>query len=270
MNTDSISLYYESICKHPILSTEEEKELIHIIYKKDCSEKEKQRARDKLIQSHLRFVFKKAKQRAKKGDVYQFEELISVGNEGLIFSLSRYNPDSGVKFLSYAGWWVMQRQLKEQSKMRLVSLPIWKQQLAARIAKEVERLGRQMTDEELSAAFPDFKLKDLKDLSTNTYLTYYMEDFVKEDTFIHDLESSIFADIEREELADAMSSLPQAEREVMERHYGLIEGTEDNLKKVAADMKLKREEVKELKEKALIHLREYFLKKGEGLNITAK
>ena len=149
--------------------------------------------------------------------------------------------------------------------MRLVSLPIWKQQLAARIAKESERLGRQMTDEELSAAFPDFKLKDLKDLSTNTYLTYYMEDFVKEDTFIHDLESSIFADIEREELADAMSSLPQAEREVMERHYGLIEGTEDNLKKVAADMKLKREEVKEVKETALIHPREYFLKKGEEI-----
>lgn len=262
MNTDSISQYYESICKHPILSTEEEQELIHIIYKEDCSEKKKQRAKDKLIQSHLRFVFKKAKQRAKKGDTYQFEELISVGNEGLVFSLSRYNPDCGVKFLSYAGWWVMQRQLKEQSKMRIVSLPIWKQQLAARIAKEVERVGRILTDEELVSAFPDYKLKDLKDLSTNTYLTYYMEDFVKEDTFIHDLETSIMDDIEKTELYAALAALPDLEREVLERHFGIIEGKEDTLKKISTEMKISRDQVKEIKERGLLLIRELFLRKG--------
>ena len=261
---DSISQYYESICRHPILSTEEEKRLIEIIYKEECDEKKKQRARDKLIQSHLRFVFKKAKQRAKKGDVYQFEELISVGNEGLLFSLSRYNPDSGVKFLSYAGWWVMQRQLKEQSRMRIVSLPIWKQQLAARIAKEVERKGRTLTDEELVFLFPDYKIKDLKDLQSNTYLTYYLEDFVKEDTFVHDLESTILDDIEKEELYSAIRELEPIEQEVLERHFGLIDGNEDNLKKISTEMKLKREEVKEIKERALLRIREIFLKRGEG------
>ena len=143
-------------------------------------------------------------------------------------------------------------------------LPIWKQQLAARIAKEVERKGRTLTDEELVFLFPDYKIKDLKDLQSNTYLTYYLEDFVKEDTFVHDLESTILDDIEKEELYSAIRELDPIEQEVLERHFGLIDGNEDNLKKISTEMKLKREEVKEIKERALLRIREIFLKRGEG------
>ena len=84
MSTEALSTYYELISKQPLLSVEEERELVNTIFFEDCSELKKKRARDKLITANLRFVFQAARRRAKKGDQHQFEELVCLGNEGLL------------------------------------------------------------------------------------------------------------------------------------------------------------------------------------------
>ena len=258
MSNDNSSLtqYYESICKQPLLSREEERRLFDIIYDKTgtFTERQKKMAGDKLIGANLRFVFKKAKQYS-KGDIDQFQELISAGNEGLVVSLEKFNPDSGVRFLSYAGWWVIQRQLKEMSKMRIVSLPIWKQQLAKRITNKEAELGRSMTDAELVAEFPDQKLKDLKDLSNTKYLTYYIDDFLTEDGFAENLEGEILETLDREDLTNAIESLPTPMKEVLELSFGFDDGKEKSASKVASELSLKTDEVKRLRVEGIMRVR---------------
>ena len=264
MSHDNVSLtkYYESICKQPILTREEERRLFDIIYDKtgSFSERQKKLASDKLIGANLRFVFKKAKQYS-KGDIDQFQELISAGNEGLVVSLEKFDPKSGVRFLTYAGWWVIQRQLKEMSRMRIVSLPIWKQQLAKRITNRENELGRPMTDQELSAEFPEFKLKDLKDLSKTKYLTYYIDDFLTEDGFhtedglIKDLGSELVEFLDNEDMQLAINALPSPMKEVLELSFGLDDGKEKSVSKVASELNLRTDEVKRLRTEAIIRLR---------------
>src|SRR4051812_32537424 len=132
-----LSQYYEAICKEPMLSKQEEKRLILIYKNPSTSEVDRGKTKDKVIKSNLRFVFKQAKYYS-KNDPTTFEELISAGNEGLLVGLEKYRPAEGKEFLTYAGWWVKQRILKAMSQMRIVSLPIWKQQLSAKIAKVKE------------------------------------------------------------------------------------------------------------------------------------
>ena len=258
MSNDNTSLtqYYETICKQPLLNREEERRLFDIIYDKTdaFTARQKKLASDKLISANLRFVFKKAKQYS-KGDIDQFQELISAGNEGLVVSLEKFDPKSGVRFLSYAGWWVIQRQLKEMSRMRIVSLPIWKQQLAKRITNREGELGRPMTDQELTQEFPDFKLKDLKDLSQTKYLTYYIDDFLTEENFVKDLEGEIIEFLDNEDMKTAIEALPSPMKEVLELSFGFDDGKEKSASKVASELNLRTDEVKRLRVEALIRLR---------------
>jgi RNA polymerase primary sigma factor len=159
--SNSLATYYTTICKEPFLSREEEYELACTYKNPESSPEEKEAAKHKLINSNLRFVFKKAKQ-ASGNDPVMFAELICAGNEGLLVGLEKYVPSMDVKFLSYAGWWVFQRMQNEMSDMRLVSLPTWKQQLSAKIQKLKEALGdEKLTLEKLKEAFPEIPEKDL-------------------------------------------------------------------------------------------------------------
>jgi DNA-directed RNA polymerase sigma subunit (sigma70/sigma32) len=117
-----LSRYYSDICKHPLLSREEEFDLFMDLNDPALSEKERQKIKDKILKANLRFVFKTAKKYS-RNDPDIFEELICAGNEGLLVGMEKFKPSKNVRFLSYSGWWVLQRILKEMSKMRIVSLP---------------------------------------------------------------------------------------------------------------------------------------------------
>jgi RNA polymerase primary sigma factor len=117
-----LSRYYSEICKTPLLTKEEEFDLFMELNDPAISEKEKAKIKDKIIKANLRFCFKTAKKYS-KNDPDIFEELICAGNDGLLVGLEKFKPSMNVRFLSYAGWWVQQRILKEMSKMRIVSLP---------------------------------------------------------------------------------------------------------------------------------------------------
>ena len=255
-DTSHLSYYYELICKEPLLTREKEKELIDTIYDKAgaYTSLQKKRAEEKLIKANLRFVFKKAKQYS-KGDANMFEDLICAGNDGLLVSLEKFNPESGVRFLSYAGWWVFQRQMKAMSQMRIVSLPIWKQQLAKKIAVEQEKLGRPLTDEELQAKFPTKKLKDLKDLATSKYLTYYIDDMLGESEFCKDLEELIFEEMDRDDLYGSINSLPSPMKEVIQLSFGFDNGKEKSAKEVSVALNIKPDEVKKLKAEGVLRLK---------------
>ena len=94
----------EEIGRTPLLTLEEELALVKAIQQKgpDCEEKEQ------LVKANLRFVVSVAAhyQNQKKG--LMLEELIEIGNEGLVKAAEKYNLEADHKFISYAVWWIRQ------------------------------------------------------------------------------------------------------------------------------------------------------------------
>jgi RNA polymerase sigma-32 factor len=91
--------YFKEIRYFPILKAEEERTLVA-----RWREGGDRGAAHQLLTSHLRFVAKIA--RGYRGYGLPTSDLISEGNIGLIQALERFDPDRGVRFSTYAGWWI--------------------------------------------------------------------------------------------------------------------------------------------------------------------
>src|SRR5579862_9610923 len=97
---DTLRIYLKEISRFPQLTPEEEQQLGTRVQNGD------QEAFRKLIESNLRFVVAMAKKYSRSG--YPLHELINEGNMGLIEAASRFDPDRGVRFITYASWWIRQ------------------------------------------------------------------------------------------------------------------------------------------------------------------
>jgi RNA polymerase sigma factor (sigma-70 family) len=253
-----LGAYYESITKEPLLSKEQEYDLFLEMNDNSISEKRKQEIQDKIIRANLRFVFKEAKRRS-KGDPYLFEELIAAGNDGLIAGMSKYDPDSGYRFLTYSGWWVLQRMLNVMGKQRIVSLPIWRQQLSSRIERVLEA-NEDMTFQELKTYFPDVPEKDLKELFETRFLTFYIEDMGEDREFqIDPIETIVNTKLDNERIHSVVEGLPDLHRQVIQASFGLLDG-EDKRKPadIAKELGISRDRFKQIKREALEMLKSKF------------
>src|SRR5258705_6502515 len=89
-----LTIYLHEISLIPLISREEELELARQVQNGN------QEALKKLVESNLRFVVKVAKRYSKLG--HSLEDLINEGNLGLMEAAKRFDPERGVKFISYA------------------------------------------------------------------------------------------------------------------------------------------------------------------------
>ncbi len=227
------------------------------VYKSDTSTPgQRKAARERLLRANLRYVFKTAKNYSKNYPS-QFEDLISAGNEGLIVGLDKYDITSGNRFLTYAGWWVLQRILKEMSKLRLVSLPIWKQQVAAKILK-MKEAGEEVTLEGLREAFPKVADKDLRELSETQFLTCHLDD-ISDGTDLLPVDSEIEETLDNDKLHARLLKLPEPQRTVLMMSFGMDDGKEKNVRAVAKEMGMDKNDVARLKKEGLEMLREEYL-----------
>lgn len=249
-----LSYYYDTIMKEPLLGKEEEQDLFLELADSGIPEARKQQIRDRIIRANLRFVFKEAK-RYSKSDPSMFGELISAGNEGLLVGLNKYKPDSGYRFLTYAGWWVKQRILNQMSSQRLVALPIWRQQLSSRIQKVVES-KEDITFDDLKKEFPDVPEKDLKELFQTRFLTFYIEDLGDDPAFeINPIETQVNIKLDQEKLHSAISSLPDCQRQIIELTFGIVDGEEYKPVDIIRKLGISRDTFKIQKKEALAKLK---------------
>ncbi len=243
----------------PILTTEEETRLFTQYTDPYTSEKDKVKIKDRIIKANLRFAFNQAK-RHSKNDPAIFEDLIAAANEGLIVGFEKYNFSKEVKFLSYAGWWVKQRILKEMSKMRIVALPIWKQQLSSRILRLKEN-KEDLTTEELYEAFPEVPKKDIDELCQTRYLTYYIDDLSEDEFEIDPIGEGLQRQMDDHKVWQAVSSLPSPHREVIAKCFGLEDDTEHSVAKISKGLRVSKNEIQKIKNEGLAMLREKLGKK---------
>ncbi len=110
-------------------------------------------AAERLVTANLRFVISYVKKY--QGHGLDLSELVAIGNEGLLKAVRKFDPDQGVKFISYAVWWVRQavfKALAEQT--RSVRIPLNQNSQLIRMARAEmvlsQVLNREGTDEEVS------------------------------------------------------------------------------------------------------------------------
>lgn len=249
-----LSQYYKEICKEPIISKEEEADLFLELQDDGLSDKRKNEIRDRILRSHMRFVFKQAKYFS-KNDIDLFKELIAAGNEGLVVGINKFQPDKGMRFLTYAGHWVNQRILKQMAGLRIVSLPIWRQQLAAKIQKFCD--GRENTTiEDLKVKFPDVPVRDLIDLFQTKYLTYYIEDVGDDPAFEVKPITEAEKNIDKERLHEIIDKLPEPHREAVVLSFGIRDGIDRKHTDIAKELGVSKEKLKDIKREALAMLRD--------------
>lgn len=248
----SLSKLYANICKTPLLDKDEETALLDIYFGEGHSAHAKMAAKNSLLASHRRFAFSRAKVLS-NGDMEQFEELYNAGCEGLVVGLDKFDHTQGMRFLTYAGWWVYQRQMKAMSEFRLVALPTQKQQLGVKIRKYSDVLGRDPSVEELALEFPDATERDLKELSQTSFLTFYFDNVNEDDLPIIEGTNST----DREMLIDQMYSIIEKfegnDPDLIMRLYGL---TDDGKKQSYSMIQeaypgVSRQYLKDLKDHAL-------------------
>ncbi len=261
-NSDSLEKYLHDIGKEELISPEEEVELAKRIKMGD------QDALEKLTKANLRFVVSVAKQYQHQG--LSLPDLINEGNLGLIKAAKKFDETKGFKFISYAVWWIRQcilQALAEQS--RIVRLPLNKIGALNKINRAFSQLEqkheREPSPEEVAAILelPEVKVAGTLELS-GRHLSVdapfqdgeensLLDVLPSQDTPTTDsklIEESLAKEIER-----TLSTLPEKESNVIRAFYGI--GTKPmSLEEIGQTIGISRERTRQIKEKAIKHLRQ--------------
>ena len=117
-----------------------------------------EKAAERLVTANLRFVISYVKKY--QGHGLDLSELVAIGNEGLLKAVRKFDPDHGVKFISYAVWWVRQAVLKALAEQtRSVRIPLNQNSALIKMSRAesflAQELGREPTDREVATALND-------------------------------------------------------------------------------------------------------------------
>jgi len=257
--------YLDEMGKVQLLTKEEEKDLARRARLGD------EEARDALVAANLRFVVSIAK--TYRSPKHSILDLVNEGNLGLIRAARRFDERKGVRFISYAIWYVKQAILRSISEYaRVMRLPTNVTDRIKMVNKAQDRMialnGREPTLEELAEEL-GLELLDVKkamdmaktDLSIDA-ATGDDDDgdalsaFIESDSYPAP-EEKLMQSFLREDLGKVFQKyLSQREALVLKLYYGL-EGEESHtLESIGKMFGLSRERIRQTKEAALKKLRE--------------
>jgi RNA polymerase primary sigma factor len=260
--SDSLRLYLREISRIPLLSAQGELEIAHRIALGD------RLARNQLIEANLRLVVSIAKRYVGQG--LSLEDLIGEGNIGLIRAVTKFDPDKGFRFSTYATWWIKQaitRSILEGT--RAVRLPVYIMEEVMRVNRMTrqlyQELEREPNAEEIGAALsiPGDRVSELlvwaeKVFSLDAPLSEEEENTLAdiiEDTNTRGPVEATDRSLLRDEVRRALGNLTQREREVIELRFGLNDDQDHTLEEVGKKLKVTRERVRQIEERAIRKLR---------------
>jgi RNA polymerase primary sigma factor len=259
---DALRLYLKEISKFPQLTPEEEKETGVRVQKGD------EEAFRRLIEANLRFVVAMAKKYSRSG--YPLHELINEGNLGLIEAVSRFDPSRGVRFITYASWWIRQAILAAIAHHgQVFSLPPkLKHELyrfETKVSRLTQELGRRPSVDEISKEL-GMSEDDVRgmmegpptEVSLSTPVgeenETRLEDLI-EDPSVAPVDEVMIAQSFEEQLQTLLSQLDEKERVIIERRFGLGDRDPQTLAEIGSDLHLSRERIRQIEERALLKLR---------------
>jgi RNA polymerase primary sigma factor len=260
---ESLDFYLQEISRIPLLKVEEETAIARRAFKGDVE------AQEKLARHNVRFVVSVAKKFQNRG--VPLMDLIGEGNVGLMTAARKFDPDRGVKFISYAVWWIRQAiQAAIARHGRPVRVPLNRTADLNRLGRATtlltERLGRAPTTQELVEAtgLTRDAVRSLSALHIEAVRLDHpvretddrgrMERFVpttQEATDTATLVSSQTTDLDA-----ALAALPPRDAKVLRLYFGLDDGKTRTLEEIGQMMGVTRERIRQLRDRALRQLRE--------------
>ncbi len=98
-SSGSLAMYLSEINQYPLLTMDEEQKLA-----RQFRDQGDQHAGSRLVTSNLRFVVKVSYEYRSYG--IKIADLIQEGNIGLMKAVQKFDPDKGIRLISYAVWWI--------------------------------------------------------------------------------------------------------------------------------------------------------------------
>ena len=260
--------YLQDIQKLPLISdAAEERRLARLAQKGD------EQAAERLVTANLRFVISYVKKY--QGHGLDLSELVAIGNEGLLKAVRKFDPDQGVKFISYAVWWVRQAVLKALAEQtRSVRIPLNQNSQLIRLSRAETVLGqvlkRDPTDAELGRLLEESPetIRAAKQMSsTEVSFDAPVDRSDREASTLGER----FAGVDGAEIEDTTDArlmrefiekifrkyLTPRERKILFLYYGLDETSEAmTLERIGALMGVTRERIRQIRERAFEKLRE--------------
>lgn len=258
----SLDQYLRDISAFPLITREDEVELAQKIRAGD------QEALDTLVRSNLRFVVSVAKKYQNQG--VSLSDLINEGNLGLIRAAHKFDETKGIKFISYAVWWIRQsilQALAEQS--RIVRVPLNRAGTLHRIGKRasalLQELGREATHAEIADGMDITEEEVARTmLISQTHLSLDAPMSPGEDNrlldYLPDIEGrtpdeEIFERALTDSIHEALRGLKEREAKILRLYFGLDNTEPMTLEEIGEVLNITRERVRQIKEKALSRLR---------------
>ena len=259
---DPVRMYLKEIGNVPLLTTEQEVELAKRVEAGD------EEAKKRLTEANLRLVVSIAKKYVGRG--MPFLDLIQEGNMGLMKAVDKFDYTKGYKFSTYATWWIRQaitRGIADTG--RTIRVPVHMVETINKTLRMtrtlLQELGREPTPEEVaerlnvSVSRVREVLKISRDpVSLDTPIgeedDSHLGDFIEDDSALSPADSAAFSML-RAELATALESLTDRERQVVKLRFGLEDGRARTLEEVGKEFNVTRERIRQIEAKALRKLR---------------
>lgn len=220
---ETVRRYYSDLKPYKPITKAMEKRLFKKYRKGD------EAARNQILESNLKFVFDIARKYTGRG--VAISDLISEGNMGLLKAMEKFDETKGVKFISYAVWWIRQFMQEAIKRNKLVELC----EIEMSVNND-DAIGK------MNLAYDD----DRTNSKDKTNYEPSDEDEVVEKEI---------NDTYKEVVNNIMDSLSERERDVIESYYGINDNKELTLFKIGEKYDLSSERVRQIKKTAIRKMR---------------
>jgi RNA polymerase primary sigma factor len=252
-NDELLAKYFKSISKYPVYNSEEQIELAKKIKNGD------KEAREKLITSNLRFVVTCAKKYVGQG--VPLIDLINSGNEGLIQSITYFDPDRGYHFISFAVWYIRREIVRAlYNTGRTIRYPITYITKISKVKKAYDEFlaknQREPTDDEL-IKLTNLTQKQYQSVIINKSYCQSIDTPITDDgkttvenTLVED--PTPFTDtFTKDAIHNALKTLNPREYKVITEFYGLDGYSERTIKDIAKELNLGDERIRQIRKGAI-------------------
>lgn len=252
-----VDAYLSEITKIPMVSAEEEKALCDRIISGQNGLEEK--ARQRFVEGNLRFVVSVAKQY--QGAGLELMDLINEGNVGLVKASQLFDPTKGIRFISFAVWWIRQAVMESlKEKGRLVKLPLNQINIQKKIAREMDQIMKSegFTSVDMAAmslGFEPEKYQSQSSVSLSTPIGE--EDFTVGDT----LSDGTISDAAMEKLSfvkqisAVLGTLDERENYVISTWFGINGQAQKSKDSIAKELGLSEERIEQIYHKGIRKLK---------------
>lgn len=260
--SSNLKIYFNEIKKYKLLTHEEEIELAKRIENGDKT------AFDKMVNSNLRLVVMIAKRYVTPE--WKLSDLIQEGNLGLLKSVEKFNFRKGVRFATYASWWIKQAISRSVSnKRRAIRLPHRKEEKLRKINDAIEMLTLELrrkpslTEIAENLGFDKLDILNLKNISEKIVsIDAEIDDGFTILSILDDNINSPEILFEKNNLKNdtllVLDELKDKEREVLKSRYAIDMRSKQTLKNIAKSLGLSTETVRQIEMKAIKKIKENY------------